>query len=122
MSSETTQPTWPDGVTPENELVELLTHAQRRIRANRRAGAHASMFETAVNAELYCAYFTAAWYLKALNEIAPQMAAKACAEVAHICDQGDGVAAWTYELLCRLGINPQTIAVAADTNPQPTES
>lgn len=116
MSTETA---WPDGVTPNSELVELLTLAQRHIRRNRERGTSpADMLEMGVNAELYCAYFTSAWYLKTLNEVAPEAAVKACEELAQILDDGSAVGELTWQHLEDLGVDPETIkpvAVTAET-------
>lgn len=58
---------------------------------------------------MICDRFSAVWFLLKLMELNPAVAEKTTRELVGILNDGSGVGEWAYELLCRIGIDPESI-------------
>lgn len=96
---------------PRGQLEELLT-ATQRLWLKVMDGPEMSKDERTMAIVQCCTYFSAAWYLRALSEAAPDKAVEACKHLAEILNDGGGVGEWTWDLLSGMGLDPATIAPA----------
>lgn len=99
-------------MTPKQHLIELLTSTQREWRAVMDDVDGPPDVRTARIARV-AVTFTAAWYLGALIEHAPEEAVDACRRLRDIFEDGGSVGEFTWDLLHDLGVNPATIEAAA---------
>lgn len=98
-------------LTPIGHIKEFLTCAQKQWLAIM-DGANLPPDQMAPHIGLALSYFSTAWYLKALNDIAPDKAAEASARLQEILDSGDGVGYSIWDMLTALGVDPATIKPA----------
>lgn len=97
---------------PRAQLEGLLTATQQLWRKFMDGDSELPRDEQAQMVAQFCAYFSAAWYLRALMTEAPEQAGKVCESLQDILEDGGGVGEWTWDLLSEMGIDPDTIAPA----------
>lgn len=98
----------PTGV--RKEMTDLLTCAQANWRMIMDVPYDMISLRDRVSVyEVIAGQFGQAWYLKALNEVAPAVAQAKAEELYDIQQDGSETGPWVYDMLTELGVDPETL-------------